>query len=36
MFVKLMKNPIIIDARRIFDVNKFKDIVNFTALGCGK
>ena len=36
MFVKLMKNPIIIDARRIFDVNKFKDIVDFTALGYGK
>lgn len=36
MFVKLMKNPIIIDARRIFDVNKFKDIADFTALGYGK
>jgi UDPglucose 6-dehydrogenase len=36
IFVKFMKNPIIIDARRIFDVNKFKHIVNFTALGYGE
>ena len=36
IFLKFMKNPIIIDARRIFDINKFRNKVDFTALGHGK
>lgn len=35
IFLKFMKNPILIDARRIFDINKFKDKVDLIALGYG-
>jgi len=35
-FLEFMKKPIIIDARRVFDINKFKDLVDITALGHGQ
>jgi UDPglucose 6-dehydrogenase len=35
-FKELMKKPIIIDARRIFNVEKFKNSVDFSALGYGE
>jgi len=36
MIKKLMSNPIVIDARRIFDVEKFKNFEDFSALGYGR
>jgi len=35
-FSKHMRNPVVIDGRRIYDTNEFKDKVKFAAIGLGQ
>jgi len=35
-FKKVMKKPIIIDGRRIYDANEFRKIVTYKAIGLGQ
>jgi len=35
-FSEHMRNPVVIDGRRIYDPNEFKDKVKFTAIGLGQ
>ncbi len=34
-FIRLMKNPIVVDARRIYNPNEFKQKVKYVGIGLG-